>query len=127
MSWHEIQGAIKVRGTTAVIEVDPEIPAYYRALIPKAHYVQAPMYVPHVTVVRTWERCDHGMLRKLAGKIARLEYENVVWKDGVYYVLNVRSKDLEQLRASIRLPALRPGTTCFHITVANRKGEENRQ
>lgn len=107
----------------AYLEIDPQIAAFYRSLIPKWIDYNVPMYPPHITVVRTGKEVPKNIQvwGKYEGKEIPFEYENTVGYDGTYYYLRVFSPEIERIRMELGLPRMRPQFNDFHITIANSK------
>jgi hypothetical protein len=120
-------GTLKFEGNDRlVLEIDPNIGALYRTLIPKYKPVQRQMYPVHITVVRTgvetvdpqvWEEAKD----KYEGKNVPFEYERDVKEGDIYYWLAAQSPELENIRQELGLTPHRPGYSDFHITIANKK------
>jgi hypothetical protein len=111
-----------------IVEVDPQISAYYRVMIPRWIHTQPQMYPPHISVVRNETPQDMTFWGKHEGDEVEFHYENVVRSGEVYIWLNVFSTKLELLRTELGLLVDSPYTTpppgfnkCFHITLGNFK------
>jgi len=110
-----------------VLNIDKDIAAYYRSLIPKVQSTAPdfalPMYAPHITVVRIGkETPSKENWGKYEGEKVPFEYENYVYSDNLYFWLNAYSTRLEDIREEMGLPRIRIGYNDFHITIANKKG-----
>ncbi len=118
-------------GIRAVLWVDQELADYYRRLIPKYHYAQKPMYPAHITVVRTAKETPTKMdaWGKYEGEQIEFDYQDEVLNDGTYFYLRVKSERLGDIREELGLPRYRFGDLgadmkCYHVTVANMKGNK---
>lgn len=49
---HTSEGILRYTYDKLIVEVDPGIASFYRAMIPKYHKVQRTRYPAHITVVR---------------------------------------------------------------------------
>lgn len=110
-----------------IVEIDPDIAKFTRALIPKYLRVKSPMWAPHISVVRNWvppymEFWDKHQYREIS-----FNYENYIYNDELYYWLNCYSRELENIRSEL---GMKPhgdvtwspdGRHKFHITVGNTK------
>jgi len=109
-----------------VVEVDPEIHRFYRALIPKYYVCRPQRYAPHITVVRG-EYPRTGAWGKYEGQSVDFEYETYLHHNGVYWWVNCYSPTLIDIRLELGLPSsyylTRPpdDTECFHSTLGNSK------
>lgn len=118
-----VQGRLRVEPTKIYVEVDPDIVALSRSLIPQARRPNPQRYAPHITVVRN-ER--FGTLPE--EKDVWFTYDPEVRAGETYWWLRCWSLDLTALRLSLGLPVSsewsRPpdNEDCFHITVGNTKG-----
>jgi 2'-5' RNA ligase len=110
-----------------IVEIDPQIAAYYRSLIPKWYTVNQTRYVPHVTVVRNEIPKNKDAWGKHYGKKVQFEYSGWINVGRIYYWLNVHSAELEAVRTELGLAPTsnwsRPPSEekCFHTTIGNRK------
>lgn len=114
-----------------VVEINVELAAYYRSLMPKYKSIQPQRYPPHITVVRTGreEPPNKEFWRKYEGREVEFLYSPVVHEGTVYYWLNTFSVSLEMIRLELGLPVhseyTRPPESfiqCFHATIGNKKG-----
>jgi len=109
------------------VEVDPQISAYYKGLLPKWYKCNQQRYAPHITVVRKEKPLDLTKWELYEGKVIDFQYEPVVYNDETYYWLNCYSKDLENIRSELGLPIWAKYNCppdlkhCFHMTIGNRK------
>lgn len=118
-----------------IVEVDPEIGAYYRSLLPKAYCAKPGKYPTHITVVRTgrdkpsnWEAW-----KKYQNQTVFFYYEPGVIIGPTYFWLRVLSKQLEEVRLELGLDLWKAPATqlfpspplgfrhYFHITIGNNK------
>lgn len=110
-----------------IVEVDDDFGKYYRSLIPKNYKIRAPMYSPHITVLRneaplllnTWE--EHYNMS------IEFEYDTYIHNYDVYFWLNVSCPLLSDIRIDLGLPKCSEFTRSpdsnsdFHITIGNIK------
>ena len=115
-----------------IVEVDPEIVRYYRALLPKYIHTNPQAYAPHISVVRNEVPVHLEHWGKYEGQPLEFTYEGYVYSGQVYIWLNAFSTRLEEIRTELGLPVsteyTRPPDTfikVFHITLGNRKGLAN--
>jgi len=110
-----------------IVEIDPEICNYYRALVPKYILLARQKYAPHISVVRKEIPRDLSNWKKYADQEIEFEYEGVIYNDETYYWLNVRSLDLEMIRRELGLNLVSgitkspDGRHRFHTTIGNIK------
>lgn len=130
MSWFKTTGIVKYDDCGKVIVVvDNDIANYYRKLIPKYYYVKPQRFSAHITVVRHLYETNLLMVnwKKHEGESIDLEYNNYIEHDGVYFFLNVRSKDIGEIRQGLGLSVLRKNSfgenisDYYHITIGNVK------
>lgn len=125
----EMTGLISTSGiltyyvSWAVVYLDIELGRYYRSLCPKAWNLQAPLYPPHVTIVRKDVEKPTGNWRYKADQKINLAYIPQVKTDGIYFWLDCFSPELEDIREKLGLPRQRIGYSNFHITIGNTKGQ----
>lgn len=117
-------------GCALKVLVDPELAAYYRALIPKWKNVKCPRWPAHITVVRQGKEIPTIMepWGKYEGNTVEFFYSPVVHFGKVYYWLNVFCVRLEEIRRELGLPVRSEYTIppegfvkCFHMTLGNSK------
>jgi hypothetical protein len=110
-----------------VANIDPEIAAYYRALIPKYVSFAKPLYVPHVSVIRKEIPTVLDAWGKYEGERVELFYDPYIFFGKVYCWLRVFSPRFEDIREELGLTRhsniTRPPDEqpCFHSTIANFK------
>ncbi len=131
MVLHQSIGILRYSGINRlVVEVDSDIAAFHRSLIPKSIRVQPPMYPPHVTVVREHKEslADRTYWGVHDGEDVEFSYSSVVHMDETYCWLNVFCVRLEEIRRELGLPVTSPYTLppsgfekCFHMTIGNFK------
>lgn len=109
----------------AIVEIDGDIGRYYRSLIPKYHYVQPPMYKPHITVVRLGRESPSNMelWGKHEGESIHFQYSGEVHFDKQYYYLDAYSEQIGKIREELGLPYFRTGFDSYHITIGNVKNQ----
>lgn len=111
-------------GYKLIIEVDPEINRYARALIPPYLYPTRPRYEPHITVVRKEVPQRLDMWGRFEGCDVPFAYDPVVDHDAKHFWLRCWSTFLLNVRKGLGLPLMTPltkppsGEDCFHTTVA---------
>ena len=127
MKLFDSQGKLRYDDRKLIVEVDPEIVAYYKSLIPKYIRLNPQKYDPHISVVRK-ELVDSPHWKEHEGELVDFQYSNIVHHGQVYYWLNAFSKRLEEIRVELGLPIsseyTRPPDTfekVFHITLGNLK------
>jgi hypothetical protein len=112
------------------VEVNHQLAAYYRSLIPKYLRAKPPRWPAHITVVRpikeTPVKLEHW--GKYHGEKVEFLYEPYVHFGKMYYWLNILCKELEDIRLELGLPVVSPYTLppdgfgkYFHCTIANCK------
>jgi len=111
-----------------VVEIDPEIAAFYRSLIPPHIHFSIPMYPPHISVIRREVPLNIELWNKYQGLDVSFEYDPYIFIGNLYIWLKVYSTELENIREELGLPRHRSGITrppneqpCFHTTIANFK------
>ena len=113
-----------------VVEIDPEITRYYRALIPKSIRSNKQMYAPHITVVREAKETPVNLEHwgKYQGEEVEFEYSHEVQFSENYVWLNVWCQRLEEIRLELGMPVDSPFTRppdgyakTFHTTLGNFK------
>lgn len=116
-------------GYRLVVDIDPGISEYYRALIPLGMVqLNKQMYSPHISVVRKEVPPNIEFWGKYEGEEVDFAYDNVVHHSATYWWLNCFSKRLEEIRLELGLPVNSPYTLppegfakCFHSTIGNTK------
>ncbi len=115
-------------GYRLVVEIDPEITNYYRALIPRHIKLNRQMYPPHVSVVRKEVPPNPEFWGKYEGEEIDFMYDNAIQSGTVYWWLNCFSKRLEDIRLELGLLVDSPYTKppegyakCWHSTLGNLK------
>lgn len=115
-----------------VVEVDPELPRLFRALMPRYYVCRPQRYSPHITVVRG-EQPQTSEWGLHAGRLVEFEYDPYVHYDGTYWWFECYSDFLVEIRLGLGLPSsyrtTRPpnGKECFHSTIGNSKGQRDEQ
>jgi hypothetical protein len=110
-----------------IVQVDPGIAYFYRALIPKYLRVKGQAYPPHISVVRKVIPPNMEVWGKYEGQKVEFEYDTYVFNDSTYYWLNVWSYDLEAVRKELGLKPFGDVTESpdkrhrFHLTLGNTK------
>jgi len=120
----KITGRMHYYSKWAVAYVDQQIAEYYRALVPKAFYIQPQRYPAHVTVVRFgMENPVHKeeFWNKYQDEQIEIEYENIVETDGLYFWLSAWSPRIAEIRSELGLEEQRDHFKSYHITVGNVK------
>lgn len=116
-------------GYRLVVDIDPEITDYYRALIPPwKGKLNKQMYAPHISVVRKEIPPLPEFWGRYEGEVIEFAYDNVIHSSPTYWWLNCFSKRLEDIRLELGLPVDSPYTLppegfakCFHSTLGNFK------
>ena len=113
-----------------VVDVDPQLTAYYRALLPKAWYPQPPKYPAHISVLRREIPVNLELWNQYDGEAIEFFYVPEVRIGQVYYWLDVYCSRLEDIRLELGLPlanlyepALPGFRKRFHCTIANIKDQ----
>jgi hypothetical protein len=121
------QGKLHYEGSKLIVEVNPEITTYYRALVPKYINLNPQKYAAHISVVRK-EPVDSPHWGKYEGEMVTFHYENIVHHGQVYYWLDAFSNRLEDIRVELGLSVSSEYTRppdlfekVFHITIGNLK------
>ena len=117
-------------GHRLVGEIDQELADYYRALIPKWHYVQRQKYGAHVSIVRKETPVHLEHWGKHEGEEVEFIYDTEVKFGAVYCWLNVFCVRFEEIRLELGLPVSSQYTLppdgfvkCFHSTLGNWKND----
>lgn len=111
-------------GIRAVIYVDPGIVAYYRSLIPPHFKVNRQRYDGHITVVRTGKELPTSMevWGKHQDRYVSFRYDSEIKNEGVYWFLDIHSKEIGDIREELGLPRFRfADRPCYHLSLANTK------
>lgn len=118
-------------GYWLIAELDTQIGAYYRALLPKWFGAKAGRHDTHCTVVRGGRDVPSNVAAwgKYEGERVLCHYEPGLLVAGPYYYLRVVSKRFEEIRQELGLlldngayePPPPGYAKWFHITVANAK------
>lgn len=115
-------------GSRLVLEVEPDLAAYYRALVTPHEPINRPKYPAHITVVRELEEKPTGPWGEHEGRFQSFYYSPEIQYALGYYWLNIyHTGDLQCIRESLGLPETsrwtRPpsGEDCFHVTIGNTK------
>lgn len=124
MSWFNYSEypIIYVKEHKIIIPFEEEISSCYRSLIPKYYKVNKQKYPAHISVVR-----NEIDLFEIESNLISFEYENVIYDNGFYFWLRVRSDDLFNLRRNLGLNKTSLITKSpdqqhdFHITIGNMK------
>lgn len=110
------------------VEVDPELTAFYRSLVPKSVGLKPQRYIPHISVIRKEEIPYIEYWGKYEGEEIVFKYESKIYHGKYYYWLNVYCSRLEEIRAELGLPISSEITRppdgwhwCFHTTIGNIK------
>lgn len=121
------------QGKRLVVDADPDLAAFYRALMPETMSWVKPRWPPHITVVRAGKDIPIHLEHwgKYEGEEVTFIYGNDMHLDKTYYWLNVWCDRLPEIREELGLPSksrwtLPPsgGHQCFHMTIANKKFEK---
>jgi hypothetical protein len=106
-----------------VLDIDPQLTAYYRSFIPKHIRWNVPKHYPHITVVRgqyeTPKNKNKWLFRK--GQKIHFKYDPYIKFGELYIWLDAFSEELEDIRCELGLDKKRDRFKCFHITIANMK------
>lgn len=107
----------------AALLIDPQIAAYYFALIPKYYYAQRQMYGAHITIVRINKETpkEMGVWGKYEGQAIPFEYEPTIYFSAPYFYLHALSDKIGDIREELGLPRFREPWNSYHITIANAK------
>lgn len=126
MTVSESEGILRIEPTKIYVEVDPEIVALVRALLPSRMRTEFKLqrYAPHITVIR-----NEGFSARsdLDSKSIPFLYDPEPVVGETYSWLRVFAVDLLHIRQDLGLAPSsewsRPpdGEECFHITIGNRK------
>lgn len=116
-------------GYRLVVEIDPGITDYYRALIPPWFpKLNRQLYPPHISVVRREVPPLPELWGLHEGEEVEFTYDNVIQNGKVYWWLNCFSARLEEIRLELGLPVDSPYTRppegylkCFHSSLGNTK------
>lgn len=124
--WYKSTGVLNysidpIIGPKLIALADPEIAAYYRALIPKHITVRRPKYPAHVSVFRKYPAVNMDHWGKYEGHVVEFEYYNDTDSDEKYVWLPVRSEAMLTIRRELGLPDRPWWTNGFHMTIGNFK------
>lgn len=118
---------VKDYGYKLIVQVDPEIVRYARALVPKHIELNGTRYAPHITVIRRETPKVKDAWGDYDGESISFKYSPIVQTGKVYFWLNAWSDRLLEIRKELGLAPYRKwnrppdGTDCFHITIGNLK------
>lgn len=132
----ELSGVLRYRidadGYWLLAEIDPDLGAYYRSLLPKHIVVNRGRFDTHCTIVRGGRDVPPNMAAwgKHEGERVQFFCEHGVHTAGPYYWLKVRCTRFEAIREELGLPldggAYEPPPPPFkkywHITIGSTKG-----
>lgn len=129
---HKSNGILKYSksdvGFKLIVEVDPGIALFYRALIPKYITFNPQRYAPHISVVRNEIPPNIQYWGKYENQEVEFTYSNVIKNGKVYWWLDAFSNQLEDIRVELGLPISSEYTRppdgfekIFHITIGNQK------
>ena len=128
---HESVGVLRYTELPAIkliVEVDPGISDFYRALIPKHIRSNRQMYAPHISVVRKEIPPNMDVWGKYEGHEVVFTYSNRIHMSQNYVWLNVFCTRLEEIRRELGLRVHSDYTLppegfnhCFHTTIGNFK------
>ena len=121
------EGVLRYRiesGFRLVVDIDPGITDFYRALVPKTVRLNRQKFAPHITVLReatlplpAWGTYEGGAVV--------FDYLPEIRVGEVYFWLEVYSERLGDIREELGLPRIGPGARppdekdCFHTTLGN--------
>lgn len=121
-------GTLHYEDKKLIVEVDKELAAYYRSLVPKYIKLNPQKYAPHISVVRNEVPVNKEHWDKYEGEQVEFAYENYVYNGTIYYWLNAFCVRLEDIRMELGLPVSSEYTRppdgflkCFHLTLGNTK------
>lgn len=130
---HKSKGPLKYSHSTnagfkLIVEVDPGITSFCRALIPKHITINPQRYAPHISVVRHEHAVNMDFWGRYEGQFVEFEYDPYIHHGKVYWWLNVFSTRLEEIRVELGLPVSSEYTRppdgydkVFHMTLGNHK------
>jgi len=133
MLLHKSKGTLRYShagdaGFKLVLEVDPGIASFCRAMIPKHITLNPQRYAPHISVVRHEHNVNMEHWGKYEGQEVEFEYTNYIHNGSVYWWINAFSNRLEEIRTELGLYIHDKYTQppegykkCFHITLGNCK------
>ena len=129
LTTYQLRGIIQYYNSWALAWVASELDRYYRALLPKAWYVQPPMNKPHISIVRSFEEPNRDRWGEYEGKEILIDVFDGVQTDGLYFWLDCFSDEVGYIRRSLGLPTFRENDgwsdyNCYHITIGNVKNEQ---
>lgn len=116
-----------------VLDVDPGLHDYLRALIPKYLSCNKPKYAPHITLVRNEVPTDLSFWGRRQGVQVPFSYYPFVHNNDVYWWINCFSDSFTQVRKELGLPSsskfTKPpnGADCFHFTIGNSKVQDAKE
>lgn len=108
------------------VQIENDLAAYYRSLVPKYYKINQTRFPPHITVVRNEEIINKKAWRKYEGKEVEFQY-SIIRRGTVYWWLDVYCDFLLKLRTGLGLPLYNDLTkppdkkSCFHLTIGNSK------
>jgi hypothetical protein len=110
-----------------VVDVDPEIVNFVRALLPPYIKLNKQKYSPHITVVRNEVPPNKDKWNLYNGEKIEFEYDPSVKNGTIYWWLNAYCDRLCEIREELGLTPHSDLTkppndeSCFHITIGNNK------
>jgi|SRR5208282_548710 len=128
--WWHTQGILQYSDNPLklILQIDSGLADFYRSTIPKYLHVKPPMFEPHISVIRNPSTpLNMKKWGKYQGKLMDFCYDTYIHNDELYYWLNVKSPDLEDVRKELGMQPygdVTPspdGQHLFHITLGNLK------
>lgn len=122
------EGVLRYRteiGFRLVVDIDPAITAFYRALVPKTVRLNRQKFDPHITVLREDALPKPAAWRAYEGERILFEYIPEIRVGDVFFWLEVYSERLGDIREELGLSRMGPGARppdekdCFHTTLGN--------
>ena len=108
-------------GHKVVIDVDQELVAYYRSLVPPWVDIAPQKFPSHISVVR-WQKPNLTAWGRHEGESVGFGYDGSIEYDETYWGLPVHCPRASEIRVELGLEALAPWRNHFHVTIGNCKG-----
>ena len=118
-------------GYRLVLNIDPGITKYYRALLPKSIRIAPQLHPAHISVVRKEIPVNLNCWGIHEGEEVEFYYSNIIYSGKVYYWLNAFSTRLEEIKRELGLPVVESYSKhpsdqwikVFHVSIGNIKSQ----
>lgn len=121
MARYSTTGTIQCFNNSITCWIEDGIKEYYRALLPKAWYVNSQRTKAHISIVRHFEEPDKTKWDSFDGKKLSIVYDTEIKTNGVYFWLDAFSYGITLIRRELKLPDYLGEFKNYHITIGNIK------